>query len=144
MIELLIAVVTMALMFTVGFANYRDFQTRQVLKGAVEKVKGDLRFAQQLSLAGRKPVGCVVLNSYTFKYVSDTKYQIIANCSDNDYQVGSEYDISERFGDVKIQNNFVDVVFRILGRGVISNSTIILELDGETTQIEIKRGGDIQ
>lgn len=53
LIELLIVIMIMALIFGLGFANYRDFQRRQVLEAAVRLVIGDLRFAQEQAISGR-------------------------------------------------------------------------------------------
>ena len=55
LIELMVVMLIMSLLFGLGFANFRDFQRRQILEGAVRAVKGDLRYAQELALAGRKP-----------------------------------------------------------------------------------------
>lgn len=142
LIELLIVVVTMSLMFGIGFANYRDFQGRQILQGAVEKIKGDLRFTQELALAGKKPTGCDVLNSYTIKQSGTTTYQTLANCANGDY-IERTYNL-DKFPDVQIDSWTIDTTFRILGRGVVSNSTIVLERGSEVQTIEVKKGGDIK
>src|SRR5512135_1934557 len=79
-IELLLAIVIMALIFGVGFANYRGFQQRQQLTAAARAFKADLRYTQEQALAGTKPVGCVILDSYRLSWVSSTSYDISALC----------------------------------------------------------------
>jgi len=54
-LELLIVIVTMTLLFGAGYANYREFQKREHLEGAARMIRGDLRLAQEMALAGRKP-----------------------------------------------------------------------------------------
>ena len=41
LIEILVVISIMAILFTVGFAGYRDFSRRQVLLGAVNQIQGD-------------------------------------------------------------------------------------------------------
>lgn len=81
LLELLISISIMALLFTAGYANYRDFQRRQHLESAVTSVRGDLRFAQGLALSGRKPAGCSSLNGYMFRRRNDSQYRIEAVCN---------------------------------------------------------------
>lgn len=55
MVEMVMVVVIMAILFTMGAANYRDYQQRQYLESAVLQVEADLRLAQQMALSGVKP-----------------------------------------------------------------------------------------
>jgi len=93
LIELLIVVVTMTLLFGVGFANYRDFQKREYLKTADRLIKADLRLAQEMAISGRKPQefpgnACEtqILQGYRFELDTDNypggrdSYQIDAFC----------------------------------------------------------------
>ncbi len=87
LIELLIVIMTLALLFGLGYANYRGFQRRQVLEGAVRTVRADLRLAQELALAGKKPdttpnntCETSVLIGYTFRRQSNSAYLIQAHC----------------------------------------------------------------
>lgn len=142
MIELLIVVVTMSLMFGLGFANYRDFQGRQILRGAAEKIKGDLRLAQELALAGKKSASCNTLNSYTLEYLTITTYQLVENCNNGNNTIES-FSL-DSFNGVQFNNPFNDVIFRVLGRGVVINSNIELIRDTELIEVIIDKGGDIK
>ena len=152
LIELLVVIVTMTLIFTVGFANYREFQRRKALEGAVETLKADLRFAQGQALSSKKPTDCAStesINSYLFRFVSATSYEIVARClpGPNDVVVktAGESDISTKHPGITI-NPFSDVIFTVLGRGVVSIVTITLEQSatGASEIIEITRGGQIE
>jgi type II secretory pathway pseudopilin PulG len=55
MVEMVMVVVIMAILFTMGTANYRDYQQRQYLESAALQVEADLRLAQQMALSGVKP-----------------------------------------------------------------------------------------
>ena len=81
LIELMTVIMTMALLFSLGYANYRDFQRRQVLEGAVREFKTDLRLAQQLALTGVKEAGCGVLDGYALEKRGDSGYAIEDKCS---------------------------------------------------------------
>ena len=56
LVELTIVVMIMAILFTVGYGNYRSYQRRQYLETAVRQVVSDLRLSQEYALSGRKPV----------------------------------------------------------------------------------------
>jgi type II secretory pathway pseudopilin PulG len=66
-VELLIVIVTMSLIFTVGFANYRTFQRRKAVEAFATQIKADLNLTREYALSGRKPAsGCAALNGYMF------------------------------------------------------------------------------
>ena len=81
LIELMVVMLTMVLLFTLGYANYRQFQRRQILENYVRKVRGDLRLAQELALVGKKPAGCTTLFGYKFIRAGEQKYELRAYCS---------------------------------------------------------------
>lgn len=152
LIELMVVIMIMVLVFAVGFANYRGFQRRKVLEGAVEALKGDLRFTQQQALSSNKPAGCAStesLNSYIFRFVNSTSYEIVARClpgpNDVTVKAASDTNISTKYPGVTI-NSFPDVVFNLLGRGVVSDVTITLSQPavGNSETIDITEGGEIK
>jgi prepilin-type N-terminal cleavage/methylation domain-containing protein len=55
LIELIVVMMIMGIIFSLVTANYRDYSRRQLVVGAARQIKGDLRYTQQLALAGRKP-----------------------------------------------------------------------------------------
>lgn len=86
-IELLIVLIITGLIFGVGFANYRDYQKRQVLESAARLVISDLRAAQENASAGVKPAtgSCSAssqsaLNGYELYISAAGSYNIRVNC----------------------------------------------------------------
>ncbi len=144
-LELLIVMVTMSLLFSIGFANYRDYQQRQALINATRIVKGDLRFAQEQALAGIKPAGCGTLNGYKLQDSDAKDYSIIANCDANVDYVVKSLSLSDKSPTISFVPTFSNVFFNVLGRGVKIPLTITLQ-DTKTLltqQINITRGGEI-
>ena len=123
-LELLIAIVTMSLLFTVGMAGFRGFQRRRVLEGAAVRVKSHLRLAQEMTLSGFKPATCASMSLVSIIFMRDgadsTKYLIKAQCTDgvntNDYDV-SAYSLAPEYSGVNI-NSTQQVLFLPLGKGV--------------------------
>src|SRR4030067_2741764 len=67
-VELLVVLVTMVLLFSVGYANYRDFYVRELLNSAANSLKADLRLAQSYAGSGVKPSsGCTILDGYRIR-----------------------------------------------------------------------------
>lgn len=149
LIELLIVIVTMILVFTVGFANFRGTQQRQELQNAVLYIKTDLRLVQELALSNRiKPVGCDILKGYKLKYVNTTTYKIYANCNSGggttDIQIDTnQIDLKKKFPSITL-SNFGEVNFHTLGRGVENTVVITVTSSSAGTQtITINKGGEI-
>lgn len=58
LIEVLVGLAIIGLLFTIGYAGYRDFAKRQVLNNAYEELKVNLTLARQLALSGERPSAC--------------------------------------------------------------------------------------
>jgi len=146
-IELLMAIVIMAFIFSIGFANYRGFQQRQHLAAAARTFKADLRYAQEQALAGTKPTGCTVLDAYRLSWVSSQSYDISAMCDAGANTVSVKtVDLSANgmYFDVA----FTPVIFKVLGRGTNLSANLTIKLkDGPTStnkvSIIITPGGEI-
>lgn len=88
-IELVIVLSIMGIMFSVGSANFRDFQRRRTVESVAENIRSEMRLAQQYAISGRKPQDCVD-NDWTLKsyqvYQTDSihQYHIGAVCDDGD------------------------------------------------------------
>jgi len=148
LIEILVTLTIIGLLFSFGFAGFRDFSRRQEVVGAGRKVIGDLRLAQQKSLSGEKPSGCTgSLSTYDFKRVDASSYQIVAVCSG-----GSVIDKTQNLPSGLSISSFSPnpISFKILGRGtnvpVGTNTAITLTQTGtaNTTAITINSGGEIK
>ncbi len=151
LIELVVVIVTMFLLFSVGMANVRDFQRRKVLEGAVLKLKGDLRMAQQIALSGGVGDTCSAVNerftSVRVVQTDSSKYSIQVGCTDGPseifYDFGS-YDISNDYPGIAISS--FTVIFDNLGRGVRTESDISITLSNGSLNktIVVTKGGEIK
>jgi Tfp pilus assembly protein FimT len=129
-VELMVAMMIMIILFSLTYAGFRDFQRRQRMENAYQDIKADLRFAQELALANRKPTepagnSCITsgIRSYTFNRTSASTYNIIANC-DADVIVKDNITLPTGITiDPFAGTN--QIVFNILGRGNTSASIII-------------------
>ncbi len=152
LIEVLVVISIMAILFTVGYAGYREFSRRQVLIGAVNQVQGDLRKAQQLALSGVKPNDpkCnspELLNGYIFVIDSSgTAYSIQSSCTGGNVQ--SEDLVNLPLG-ISISISSGPLMFKVIGSGTnISNEDTVLTVSqgatGDSRTITIGSGGDIK
>lgn len=81
LIELLVAIATMVIIFSVGIANFRGYQRRQNLENAFRMVKADLMLTRELALTAKFKEGCNVLNGYLFRIDASTdEYIVGADC----------------------------------------------------------------
>jgi prepilin-type N-terminal cleavage/methylation domain-containing protein len=133
LVELLVVISIMVLLFSIGYANYRDFQRRQHLEGAVRMIKADLRLAQEMALAGRKPQYpsgnvCEIstLGGYSFIRLSQNSYRIDAICSGVVTVKGPETLASGV--EMASFSGGNTIFFRVLGRGIDAASDITITL----------------
>ena len=146
LIELLIVMMTMVLLFGLGFANYRGFQRRQTLEGVVRKVKADLRFTQSSALSGKKPSSGNCSGSsenilyYSFVYSDADTYSVNAVCPSGSNTV-KQVDIIGA-----TMSAFGEIRFNVLGRGTnITGQTVITITSGAGSKdITVRSGGTIE
>lgn len=143
LIELLVGMTVIVIVFTVGYASFREFSRRQALTGVVKRLVADLRYTQQLALTGEKPTTgtCTTLEGYSFVPASGG-YTIWANCSDGDIEDKSyvfDTDVSLSGGPVR---------FKILGQGTDLGSEQIFTLThnatGGTATVTVGKDGEIE
>jgi prepilin-type N-terminal cleavage/methylation domain-containing protein len=146
LIELLVGITIISIVFTIGFAGFREFSRRQALSGVTKSIKADLRLAQQLSLTGQKPNSdqgtCTQLNGYTFKIESITEYTISANCT-NANRVVKTVDLDTN---VSISPNLSSVQFKVLGQGTNLVTDYVISLShssGAAATITVGTGGEV-
>jgi prepilin-type N-terminal cleavage/methylation domain-containing protein len=153
LVELLVVVVSMTILFSLGYANYRDFARRQILAGAVRTTKADIRLTQEFAFASRKPSSCGdtdTMIGYIFQRVSASSYEIVASCSSGLFP-SRRVDLSDKYGGVVIQP-FSQILFKVLGQGTDITSggsvDIVLELPtagaGYTQTITVTSAGEIE
>lgn len=153
LIEVLVGLSILALLFATGYASYREFSRRQILVGVSRAIKGDLRLAQELSLSGKKPGGCSVLDGYNFLVIPPTGYEIRALCGATTYLekagsvAGLNVTLSNLSPDPTPSNT---ITFKTLGEGTnigagsSTTLTITQTTTGTTTDVVITSGGEIR
>ena len=115
LIELLVTLTIVSLLFGFGYANYRGFARNQALVAAARVVKADLRLAQGQALAGKKPVGCDVLDGYYFRWLSSASYRIEASCLNGDYPLKTVDNVFD--GTTISVPSPNPILFKVLGKG---------------------------
>lgn len=143
LIELLIGISIISIIFSVGFASYRDFSRRQALTGVTKSIVSDLRLIQQKSLSGEKPDSCTTLSGYQMDITSTTTYNLVADCSTN--VVVKTVDLAE--AGVTISSNADPIIFKVLGQGTDLSSgatiTVTNPKMGKSSSINVGIGGDV-
>jgi prepilin-type N-terminal cleavage/methylation domain-containing protein len=83
LIELLIVVVSVSLLFSLGYAGYRDYARRQQVESYARKIIADLRYTQEIAISGKKPAsGCTTLNGYLFDVQEAAQRYVISPVCD--------------------------------------------------------------
>lgn len=145
-IELLVTMVIMGLLFSLGYANYRDFSRRQAVASAGRMVIADLRLAQSKALSGEKP--CTGnLSTYNF-VIGAGSYQIKAVCSGT----GSNSVITKTQplpSGILISSSLSPISFKVLGQGTnipTTGASITLSQTGTANiqTITVSEGGEIK
>jgi prepilin-type N-terminal cleavage/methylation domain-containing protein len=154
LIEILVGLTIIAILFFVGYVNFRDFSRRQAISGAGKLLQGDLRIAQQLALSGQKPTdancaGTNNLNGYFFEIsLSRTEYKIYASCS-----AGASAEITKTVtlpsGVTASYPSPNPILFKVLGQGTnLTNESATITLTQDATAntfvVTIGVGGDIR
>lgn len=133
LIELMVVMMIMVLLFSLGFANYRDFQRRKQVESVARQIKSDLELIRSKALSGEKSdAGCDTLNGYSLT-TNASGYNLHMRCdaADDSYLV-KQVNLSQTGTTVNICGP--PIYFNVLGRG-ISSSIYICTCQGvEVTQ----------
>jgi Tfp pilus assembly protein FimT len=133
-VELMVVVVSAVLLFTAGFANFRQYSRRKPVEAAILGLQGDLRLAQQYASSGHKPVGCETLESIRYIRGGDgSYYHISAQCSNGEHLIKRvEMPVNLTVSSNNPQTTTADtLIFLLLDRGVaeVSATTAITITD---------------
>lgn len=152
LIEILVVMTITGILFTVGYAQFREFSRRQLLTSARRQVEGDLRFAQELAQGNRKPESCdnndpLLGYTVTFDTSSET-YTISPDCTN---ATSDDDRVRQMPNGTQIQSaSPTTVQFKPLGQGTDlspSGMTITLTLTANTsysTTLNVSPGGEVQ
>lgn len=139
-------------LFSLGYANFRDFSRRESIAGVAKEIQGDMSLTQQLALSGQKPenIKCNppnLLSSYDFRIIPPSEYAIDANCTGG--TVGRKSVFLP--ADISIASDSLNTIsFKVLGQGtnIESGGRVTLTLTqagtNNTFSITIEAGGNIQ
>lgn len=157
-VELMVVMLVMAILFSVGMANYREFQRRQAVESAVRQVRADISLAREYALAARKNCTGVLhpndeLNGYdvTIDAATDT-YTIREVClHDPNDPISLEYfgvKTGVKFPQIiQITTTVSPIRFYVLGRGtdLVGDATItISDSLGNSNTIIVTPAGEIR
>ena len=149
-IEILVAVSITGIIFSFGFASFRDFSRRQILTSTIRSIRGDLRLTLEYALIGKKPddarcLGTNVLDTYGFFVNSANEYIVRAYCS------GGSVDIKAVAipQDLEISTPAPNpITFKVLGQGtsLSADATIVISQlsTGNTASVVVTQGGEIK
>lgn len=151
LIEVLVSLTIVGLIFSFGFANFRDFSRRQHLTSVGRSLQADLRLIQEKAFSGVKPddlkcIGSNTLESYSFDLTSDAGYDLVAVCSGGNVIVKSQILPS----DVSLTATIEPISFKVLGHGTNlaqgSQAEIILtqEETANTLSVIVTSGGEVK
>lgn len=155
LIEILVGLSIVGLIFGIGFIGSREFSRRQVLLGVARQMRGDLRFAQELALAGKKPAVCAAgdaLDGFYFVVIPSGSYEVRAVCGatvslEKAVTLPTGITLSGLVPDLTPSNT---LLFKILGQGTniaaggITTITLTQAITGNTHVITVTAGGEIR
>lgn len=147
LIEILVVLVITAIVFSGGYAAYREFNRRAAIDAAAKGLISDLRLAQEKALSADKPETCTQeFEGYRFTLVSSTHYRLEAVCRDTS-EIIKEVDTPAIINLSMSPTN--SVTFQSVGRGTNittgSKVSIVITRVGITKSqtISIGSGGEI-
>ncbi|HET7098806.1 MAG TPA: prepilin-type N-terminal cleavage/methylation domain-containing protein [Patescibacteria group bacterium] len=159
LIEILVGLTIIGVLFSLGYATFRDFSRREALSGTSKKIQGDLRLVQSMALSGQKPQFdnsgfptslCAppkLLDGYSFQVYSTTEYKIEAKCGASTVTVKDVVFPSSILISSPSPN---PIIFKVLGSGTnipAGQETVINITQAGTNNvatITITAGGEIK
>lgn len=139
-IELLVTVAIVLVMTGGVIVNYNTYNDTQKTRAVALTVKNNLRFAQGRAYNGEKPPeGCSVLLGYQVNFTAST-YTVQAKCSEG--LAGTAQNFSLETG-ISLSPVPSTVTFRVLSRGIDTDTTIKVVGPGKSYQFGVTRSGDM-
>lgn len=173
LIELLFVMGIMALLFSVGYANYRDYSRQKDLEKAITELKSDIRLVQQMALAGDKSshldCSCATckLNGNFVRRLDSKRYQLGSSCVNAIGELWGreiktvDYNTLARPVSITLNGfsptcagiNLLEcLLFKTLGQGTNidilagepTNFRLTHDITGESIEVSISAGGEIK
>jgi len=146
-IELLVVVSIIGFLFTIGVANYINFNRRQLVNQTALKFVEELRLAQSLANNSQKTTGCNgTLEGYSFAYSNSShQYQIKIYCFGSYSEKIKEENFSQ---ELTVSPASGEIKFKVLKRGIdcgggLDHCDLTLSGFGYSRTVKIEKGGAI-
>lgn len=151
-IELLVGITVASLIFSLGFVSFRDFSRRQALAAAARNIEGQLRFSQEMALAGEKPdnafcTGTESIQGYGFRVVSSSSFSVEAVCTGGSVTIKS----IDLLSNISLSTPTTNpIIFKVLARGTNIPSpgsetlTLTQTESGNTIDVVVNSSGEIE
>jgi prepilin-type N-terminal cleavage/methylation domain-containing protein len=149
LVELLFTLSLIALLFSLGIAQYNRFNRSQTLTRTKDELVSNLRLAQSKAMVAEKPSGCgeEKLEGHRLEFINNYSYKIVAVCNC--------IDCPEVKAAINFPSNIVkqsgpdEIFFKVLNRGIEfvgSQPPLVLSLVGsdETQMINLTTAGEIK
>lgn len=151
LIEILVSLTIVGLLFSVGYAGFRDFSRRQQVISSSRIISSELRLIQSKALSGEKPdsINCNdpnTLDSYSFEAIDDNSFRISANCSAGDVLIKNE-DLPQGITFSSTQGT---ISFKVIGQGnnipeaTSVTITVTQTATGYSQDLTVTPGGEIK
>ncbi len=140
LIELLVSVAIIIVMTGGVIVNYNTYNDSQKVRAAALTIKNNLRFVQSRAYNGEKPAsGCTELRGYQVSFTATT-YIVQAMCSGG--LAGAAQDFSLDTG-ITFSPVPATITFRVLSRGIDTDTTIKAVGSSKSYQFLVSRSGDM-
>lgn len=140
LIELLVSVAIIMVITGGVIVNYNTYNDAQKTRQAALTVKNNLRFAQSRSYNGEKPAsGCTVLLGYQVNFAA-TAYTVQANCTEGLAGAAQSYTLETGITFSPVPST---ITFRVLSRGIDTDTTIKAVGSSKSYQFQVARSGDM-
>ncbi|MEK7166140.1 MAG: prepilin-type N-terminal cleavage/methylation domain-containing protein [Patescibacteria group bacterium] len=120
LLEIMVAISVIALLASMGYVSYQEFNRRQALIGANQTFRSNLRDIQSKASSGVKPTSGVcnspnTLTGYQVSYINSTQYRSEAFCSAGATGIQVTYTLASG---LQFHSSFATFQFRGLGLGL--------------------------
>lgn len=142
LIELLIAISITAILFSIGVAQYMEFNRQQILDQAVLGLRTNLTQARNMALAGKKT--CTgTFNGILVEANGEQSYRISSQCNDGAVLI-EEHWFSQ--GVRRTSGLGTGILFKTLtgGTNLDSDETITLSLSTDNAGVKVTPSGKIE
>lgn len=140
LIELLVSAAIIIVVTGGVIVNYNTYNDAQRARQAALTVKSNLRFAQSRAYNGEKPPsGCSVLSGYQVSFTATT-YTVQAMCSGGLAGEAQIFSLDAGITFSPVPSTFT---FRVLSRGIDTDTTIIVVGSSKSYQFQVMRSGDM-